>query len=193
MFNNFKTNLFKCDRQSKYDFTFSIANYLFNQLGKKGSVTFKEYDKNGNLVPFDTEYVDDKCRTDLVMFYTTSTNTQDVRYEIELKERWKHYTSDYYGKEGDKEGWMLNIDKVEELNKKEGIPLYVNLYPDNKIRIWNLNKTTDYQTITKPIHKTTVLPSEVKLQDRYEVWNKDSILIDRVKGYKTNGYFTSCS
>lgn len=192
MFNKFKKNPFQCDRQSKYDFTTSVVNYIYNYLGKNDvTISFKEYDNEGNLVDFDSEYVDDKCRTDLVMFYITS--TKDVRYEIELKERWKHYTSSYYGKEGDKEGWMLNIDKVEELNKKEGIPLYVNLYPDNKIRIWNLNKTTDYQTITKPIHKTTVLPSEVKLQDRYEVWNKDSILIDRVKGYKTNGFFTNCS
>lgn len=191
MFNKDK-NPFKCDRQSKYDFTASVVNYIYNDLGKNdATISFKEYDKEGNLVDFDSNVVDDKCRTDLVMFYSTSTT--DARYEIELKERWNQYTSDYYGKEGDKEGWMLNIDKVEELNKKEGIPLYVNLYPNGAIRVWNLSKLKDFQTITKPIHKTTVVASEIKVQNRYEVWNSDSIKIDRIKGYKNSGYFTNCS
>lgn len=188
---NYK-NAFQCDRQSKYDFSVSMSNYLFNEKGDV-TVVFKEYDKQGNLVDFDSNDVDDKSRTDLVMFYSTPTSTDDIRYNIELKERWGKYTSDYYGKDDDNEGWMLNIDKVNELKKLDGIPLYINLYPDNKIRVWNLDKISDFNTITKNIHKTTVIPSDVKQQDRYEVWNRDSILIDRVKGYKNNGFFTSCS
>lgn len=177
---------FSCDRQSKYDFTASTVNFLaewFND--KKADVMFKEFDKNGNEITFDDSNSNDKSRTDLVMYINNH------RYIIELKERWGKYTSNFYGKDTDKEGWMLNIDKVAELNKIDAIPLYVNLYPDGYVRIWNLNKISEYQTITKNIHKTTVMDSEVKKQNRYEVWNKDSIKIKRVVGEKSNGIWQS--
>lgn len=177
---------FCCDRQSKYDFTASTVTYIKDKFtDRKAYVVFKEMDADGNLVAFDSDESYDKSRTDLIMFYN------DTKYVIELKERWGKYTSDYYGKEDDAEGWMLNIDKVEELNKIDAIPLYVNLYPDGVIRVWNLDKISDFQTINKNIHKTTVADSEVINQNRYEVWNKDSKVIKRVKGEKSNGIWLS--
>lgn len=171
---------FSCDRQSKYDFTASTVSYI-DKMYNNVSVVFKEFDKNGLLVEFDSPASHQQSRTDLVMYIN------DYCYVVELKERWGKYTSNFYGKDEDEEGWMLNIDKVTELKRLAAIPLYVNLYPDNKVRIWNLNNIENYNTITKPIHKTTVIESEIKQQDRYEVWNKDSKIFDRVKGNKSNG------
>lgn len=176
---------FKCDRQSKYDFTASTVSFLSQWAGNKDvCVVFKEQDADGNLVEFDSPDSFEKSRTDLIMFI----NNQP--YIVELKERWGKYHSDYYGKEG-QEGWMLNIDKVNELSKIDGIPLYVNLYPDGVVRLWNLNKVTDFHTITKNIHKTTVMDSEVKKQDRYELFNKDAVTIPRLKGKPSNGIWMS--
>lgn len=176
---------FSCDRQSKYDFTASTVAFLTEWAkGKDITVIFKEEDENGALVDFDSTYSNDKCRTDLVMFYN------GYPYVIELKERWGEYTSTYYGKEGDKEGWMLNIDKYNVLKSKtDAIPLYVNLYPDGQVRIWNLNKIDNFNTITKNIPTKTVVESKKKKQDRYEVWNKDAITIKRIKGSKSNGVY----
>lgn len=173
---------FSCDRQSKYDFTASTVSYLSSKYeDKEIELKFKELDENGVEVDFDNCNSYDKSRVDLIMYFNGK------KYVIELKERWGKYTSSFYGKEDDVEGWMLNIDKVQELNKLDGTPLYVNLYMDGKIRIWNLNKIDDYQTITKFIHKTTVLDSEIKKQDRFQVWNKDSILLDRITGEPSKG------
>ena len=87
---------------------------------------------------------------------------------------------------------MLNIDKEEELkNNKNYIPLYVNLYPDNVVRTWNLNNIQHYSTITKDICKTTVVESEKKTQNRYELWNKDGKSFERIKGKPSNGVWTS--
>ena len=178
---------YKCDRQSKYDFTASTVNFIQDWAGTKNvTIRFMEFDKNGNLVEFDATNSDSQSRTDLIMLYN------GVKYVIELKERWGKYASDYYGKDDDEEGWMLNIDKVTELKKiDDAIPLYVNLFPDGMVRVWNLNKITEYQTITKNIHRATVEYSEIKKQDRYELWNKDSICIPRKKGSKSNGVWVS--
>ena len=173
---------FNCDRQSKYDFTASTNTYLFEEMGDNLiSIEYYEYDKQGNLVEFDSENVDSQSRTDLAFF------VNGKRVNTELKERWSEYHSNYYGKDDDKEGWMLNIDKVEQLTSKEGIPLYVNLFEDGYIRFWNLNKIPEFTTITKNIAKTTVIQSEKILQDRYQLWNRDSKLIPRIKGYPSNG------
>ena len=177
---------FSCDRQSKYDYTASTVNYFSKMYSNKDvTLVFKEFDDNGNMVEFDSPDASKTSRTDLIMFFN------DYCYVIELKERWGKYTSDYYGKDEDNEGWMLNIDKVDELKKVNAIPLYVNLYPDGVIRQWNLNKIKEYQTITKDIHKTTVKESEIKRQDRYEVWNRDSKTFKRVKGSPSNGIWIS--
>ena len=179
---------FECDRQSKYDYTASTVNYIKNKMtGRTVVVIFKELDKDGNEVEFDSVLSDKQSRNDLIMYYN------GTKYVIELKERLNpKYHSEYYGKEGDKEGWMLNIEKYYSLKKaKNAIPLYVNLYKDNVVRVWNLDKIDSYSTINKPINKYTVKNSEVINQDRYEVWNKDAITIKRVKGEKSNGIWAS--
>ena len=124
---------FSCDRQSKYDFTASTVNYIAEKYNN-AVIVFKEFDKNGLLVDFDSPDSHQQSRTDLVMFIN------DYCYVVELKERWGKYTSNFYGKDEDEEGWMLNKDKVTELKRLSAIPLYVNLYPDGVVRIWNLDK-----------------------------------------------------
>ena len=178
---------YSCDRQSKYDFTASTVSYLCAAYGEKvKSIIFKEFDKYNNLVEFDSKYASTTSCSDLVMYYNGKP------YIIELKERWGIYTSNFYGKEDDEEGWMLNIPKKEELlGQNWAIPLYVNLYPDNVIILWNLNKIEEYNTINKVIDEKTVEESEKKPQDRYEVWNKDSKVIQRIKGQPSNGIWKS--
>lgn len=185
MYGNYYGN-FNCDRQSKFDYTASTINFLLIAMGSKlKTVEFYEYDKDGNLVEFNSDKVDDKSRTDIVIIINKSS-----RVNAELKERWQpKYNHLTYGKEGDKEGWMLNIDKAEELLKKEGLPLYVNLFQDGWIRSWDLSKIPDFKdtTMTKNIAKTTVIKSEKISQSRYQVWNKDCKLYERIKGYPSDG------
>lgn len=173
---------FKCDRQSKLDYTASTIYYLMLKMGDKlKSVEFYEYDKEGNLVEFDSPLAYEQSRTDLACFINGK------RVNSELKERWQPYNHQSYGKDEDKEGWMLNIDKVDELKKIDGIPLYANLFEDGWVRVWNLNKVPQPTTITKNIAKTTVIKSKKIKQDRYQLWNRDSIIFQRIKGYHSNG------
>lgn len=174
---------FSCDRQSKYDFTASTVNYISRMYDNKDiTIVFNELDANGNLVEFDSANASETARTDLIMFFNGK------GYNIELKERWGRYTSDYYGKEGDKEGWFVNIEKYNVLmNNKEYIPIFANLFPDGKVRIWNLNKLNNLHVLTKNIAKTNVIESDVIPQKRYDVWNKDGKIFDRVKGKPSNG------
>lgn len=177
---------FSSDRQSKYDFTASTINHLLETGKSNINVTFFEFDDNGNMVEFDSPKASSTSRSDLIMSYN------GTLYKIELKERKGKYVSDYYGKEGDSEGWMLNIEKKNELLKdKNFIPLFVNLYPDDKIRIWNLNKIEGYDEIHKDISKYTVAVSEKMPQERLGVWNKDSKIIDRIKGCPSNGKWSN--
>jgi hypothetical protein len=180
---------YECDRQSKYDFTASTVSYLCETYGEKvKSIIFKEFDVHGNLIEFDSIYSDSKSRSDLVMFYN------NTPYLIELKERWGGYHSNWCGKEGDKEGWFLNIPKKEQLlNQNWAIPLFVNLYPDNVVRLWNLRKINDYHTLTKIIGNSNVEDKGERMQDRYDVWNKDSTCIKRITGQPSNGIFIASS
>lgn len=172
---------FKCDRQSKYDFTASTVNYLESIYpNKEITLVFKELDEDGNLVDFDSDNVSTTSKTDLVMFFN------DVKYVIELKERWGKYTSDYYG-EDSKKGWILETNKKNELLNKQGIPLYVNLYTNDKIRFWNLNKVDLTNTIKKITPKYTVEESGEIEKEVFELWNIDSTLIERKKGVPSNG------
>lgn len=184
-------NPFECDRQSKYDFTASTVSYFAERYaGKDVSVRFMEWSTDhSTLVPFDSEESDSCSRTDLCMEFTSGVTT--TTYNIELKERWGKYVSDYYGEDG-KEGWMLNIEKDSVLKHSFGLPLYVNLYPDGKIRLWNLDKVGgEYGKVTKPIHKYTVIDSEVKQQDRYTLMNNQGITIPRIRGKKSDGCWSS--
>ena len=178
---------FACDRQSKYDFTASTINYLIQAMGDKlKSVEFYEYDENDNLIEFDSKNVDGQSRTDLAFFVNGN-----KRVNAELKERWGKYNSNCYGKDEDKEGWILEMDKKEKLMEKIGLPLYANLYMDGKIRLWNLNKIENFNIINKNTPKTTVIQSEIINKDRYEVWNRDSKVIQRIIGSKSNGVWKS--
>lgn len=177
---------FQCDRQSKYDFTASTVNYI-SSIGKKNvKIRFYEFDEDGHMVEFDSPQSSTTSRSDLVMDYNGSL------YKIELKERKGKYVSDYYGKDGDSEGWMLNIEKKDELlNDASYIPLYVNLYPDNKVRLWNLNKIEEYDKMKKDISRYTVAASEKRTQNRLGVWNRDSKLFERVKGFPSDGKWSN--
>lgn len=178
---------FNCDRQSKYDFTASTVNYISELYhGKDITIVFKEIDGDGNLVEFDSVDSSSTSRTDLIMFFN------DIGYNIELKERWGKYHSNYYGKEGDKEGWFVNIEKYDVLMKdKKYIPIFANLYPDGVVRLWNLNKIHGFNTLTKNIAKINVIESEIIPQQRYDVYNKDGKVFKRVKGYPSNGIWVS--
>ena len=178
---------FNCDRQSKYDFTASTVNYVSKMYhGKDITVVFKEIDGNGNLVDFDSSDASIVSRTDLIMFFN------DIGYNIELKERWGKYHSEYYGKEGDKEGWFVNIEKYDVLmNDKRYIPIFANLFPDGKVRLWNLNELNNLHVITKNIAKINVIESDVIPQKRYDVYNKDGKVFKRIKGEKSNGIWMS--
>lgn len=178
---------FNCDKQSKYDFTASTVNYVSEKYQNKNiTIVFKELDDEGNLVEFDSADASSTARTDLIMFFN------DVAYNIELKERKGKYHSEFYGKEGDKEGWFVNLEKYEVLMKdKKYIPIFSNLYPDGIVRTWNLNNIIFNRTLTKNIAKTTVIESEVIAQKRYDVYNKDSKCFRRVKGKPSNGVWTS--
>lgn len=179
---------FKCDRQSKYDFTATTVNHL-SKINKPIKVIFKEFDKKGNIVDFDSPDSYEQSPIDLKMYMEI--DGKNIEYNVELKERWNKYNSNYYGKENDSEGWVLNIDKVQAFNKLNGIPLYVNLYPDKIVRIWNLDKINSFNTITKYIADQTVKKSKKSDKDRYEVWNKDSKVLMRYKGNKSNGIWNN--
>ncbi|MEE1226331.1 MAG: hypothetical protein UHM08_04410 [Bacteroidales bacterium] len=180
---------YECDRQSKYDFTASTVNYLCEVYGEKvKSIIFKEFDVHGNQVEFDSIYSDSESRSDLVMYYN------NIPYLIELKERWGGYHSNWCGKEGDEEGWFLNIPKKEQLlNQNWAIPLYVNLYPDNVVRLWNLRQINDYPEHNHTIGIKTVEDKGRKMQKRNGLWNKDSKVIQRIKGQPSNGVFIASS
>lgn len=178
---------FDCDRQSKYDFTASTVNYLQEKyMDKDITVVFKELDDEGNLVEFDSADASSTARTDLIMFFN------DIGYNIELKERWGKYHSEFYGKEGDSEGWFVNIEKYDVLMKdKKYIPIFANLFPDGVVRTWNLNNINFTHTLTKNIAKTNVVESAVIPQKRYDVYNKDGKSYKRIKGKPSNGIWKS--
>lgn len=174
---------FSCDRQSKYDFTASTVNYIREKYkGKDIELIFTEFDKYGNIIDFDSNQSYEKSPSDLLMFFN------GIAYRIELKERWK-YDSNYYGNENN--GWILEPKKYHTLKTLEGIPLYVNLYNDGKIRIWNLDKIDSFQTFKVDAAEKTVEDSEVITKKEYAVFNKDSKILDRIKGTKSNGIWKS--
>lgn len=167
---------FECDIQSKYDFSASTVTYLSNKF-PNADVRFYGVDSNGNMVDWDSASV--TSHLDIYMLIN------NVRYACELKERWGKYHSTYYG-EPDNEGWIYNIEKdnfLKQAAENGDIPLYVNLYPDDKIRIWNINKITDADLgrVEKYIHKYTVKDSPRLLQKRYTLMNDTGIIIDRIR------------
>lgn len=80
------------------------------------------------------------------LYLTAKTDYSAYTYAFELKERQYPYTSDKYGKAGQKGGWILEDWKIENFKAahSQGYKcIYVNLYPDGVIRLWNLDEAPD--------------------------------------------------
>ena len=174
---------FGCDRPSKNDFTASTYDYLTKTHPEWTGITYYEADDDGDLVPFGDWRASTTARTDVYMHL--SSTKRDIMYACELKERLGKYISTYYGEPGG-EGWILNIEKDDSLEAerlKGYVPLYVNLYPDNKITIWRIDNVDRTDIITKDIRKVNIDPNSKRIsQQRLQVWNKDGKTIERIRG-----------
>jgi hypothetical protein len=180
---------FECDKESKEQFINSTNAYWAQQAPQ---FELKWYGVNTTLSE-DNEIVDytltdlgkedSTSRLDLAM--VASFNGVDIPYIFELKERSWRYPSDRYGNEG-QEGWMYNMEKDSVLRlakEKNFIPIYVNLYPDNLIRVWNIGKIskTELPVIEKPIKKQTVIEDSPRVeQKRYTLANNQGITYTRL-------------
>ena len=167
---------FRCDEQSKLDFTNSTKPYISTHY-PQWVVSFYGVDKNGDAVPMADSF--EQSHLDLYIKCTNKNSGTNVTYAAELKERWKPYTSTSYGGEG-QEGWIYNIEKDGWLNdaaKKGFTPLYVNLYEDGVIRVWNINKidSENLPVVEKEIHKYTVKQSPKIKQTRYTLANAQAV------------------
>lgn len=159
-----------CDRQAKKDFT-ATTYAICTASPVYSSVTFYEKDKNGDFVPFGSISASQTSHYDVWMDFTTSAWTK--RYVFELKER--HNPDDRYSTA------IINEEKWPEFVRlrKEGIiPMWVELYDNGKIRIWNLN-SIDFNKLNLnyyEIKKINIDPdSEKKWQTRREIpmeWGK---------------------
>lgn len=141
---------FECDRLAKNDFTASTVQYL-ERTGHRAPVSFYEENTYGTLVPFGSPDASPYAHIDVYMQYGKAW------YAIELKER-TGYNSD--NPKIMEEGSYYNYKKDEVLKesmKKGFIPLFVDLYPDGVIRVWNVGsidiselavETTSFRTYT---------------------------------------------
>lgn len=174
---------FNCDRPAKNDFTASTYDYLTKHFPQYTGISYYEADDDGDLVPYGDWRASSTAHTDLYMELSSTART--IMYAIELKERWGRYISTYYGEEG-QEGWVYNYEKdgwLMDEAEKGCIPLFCNEYPDNKMTIWNILKVDKSHSIQKSIKKVNIDPnSERRVQDRIQLWNKDGITIERIRG-----------
>lgn len=153
-----KSRGFSCDRQAKEDFTASTLNYFSGNP----SLSFFECDNDNNLVPFNSNSASTTSRMDVTIVY--SGDNHCLSWRVELKER-QHPSSTYTEV-------FINPEKVEEINRMKASGencLWCELYTDDKIAIWNLNKIDllSLPTVTKPIPRYTVYNSEKIMQTRY--------------------------
>lgn len=179
---------FNCDRQSKDIFTATTFNVLTSNTKYSAytSITFYERDINGNLVPYGEgkEYQQDH----IDIFIILKSDTETVKIATELKERWGIYVSDFYGKDEQDKGWVLNIPKdywLMEMAKEGWIPWYSNLYPDGVLRIWNLkNIILTEDTLTElPIKKVNIDPDSPRImQTRQQLWNRQGKTFKIIRG-----------
>lgn len=180
---------FECDKESKEQFINSTTAFWRQEAPQ---FELKWYGVNTTLNE-DNEIVDytltslgkedSTSRLDLAM--VASSQGIEIPYIFELKERSWKYPSDKYGNEG-QEGWMYNMEKDSVLRlakEKNFVPIYVNLYPDNLIRIWNIGKInqTELPVIEKAIKKQTVIEDSPKVeQKRYTLTNKQGTTYTRL-------------
>lgn len=172
---------FECDWQSKCDFTASTLAYWTSKY-PDDELTFYSSDIDGNPVHFNSG----NPQSHLDIFIVVEHKGKELRYACELKERSYKYPSDYYGEEG-KEGWMYNVEKdgfLKKSEKKGWIPLYVNLYPDKKIRVWNISKIDSYGEVDKKIKRIEIYDfSERVKQHRLTLMNNQGKTYARIKGH----------
>ncbi len=169
---------FNCDRPSKDVFTATTYHLITanTKYSAYTSITFYERDEDGKLVPYGQGKENEQDHIDI--FIVLKSDTETIKIANELKERWGIYVSDFYGKDGQDKGWVLNIPKnywLLEMAKDGWIPWYSNIYPDGVLRIWNLNNiilTKD--TLTElPIKKVNIDPDSPRImQTRQQLWNR---------------------
>lgn len=183
---------FTCDKQSKDDFIASTTAYWSEQAPQYTLSWYGAdvYEGEINLTELGKE--SDQSRLDLAM--VASNDNYSITYVFELKERWNQYTSTYYGNEPEEgctptyhnEGWVYNMEKdsVLSLASTQGfVPIYVNLYPDGVIRVWNINKInkTEMGYVEKDIKRRNVEVDSPKVkQGRYTLMNKQGKTYKRV-------------
>lgn len=130
---------FDCDRQAKYDFTASTAQYWSNTTDPS-LLGFYEMTSAGTLVPFGSEEADDKSHMDLYIHYSAMTNGDlhsVLQYAVELKERTYNSNTGFLISKGS----FINPEKIESIRQETGVThIWAELYPDDVIRIWNLDK-----------------------------------------------------
>lgn len=159
---------FTQDLNSKYEFIQSVTTYVKENFNY--TPTFYGINDDYQLVELGTE--SSTARLDLAMGY------KGAYYAIELKERQEDYPSTRYGEEW-QGGWIYNMEKDSALQTATQygyIPLYVNLYPDHIINIWNINNISKMETIERDIKKNWVVENSPRIpQKRYTLFNKDAI------------------
>ncbi len=121
-----KSKGFRCDEHTKVEY----SNFIKAKFRGWNLVIQTPYDERS---PFD-------------MYLTAYTDYTAYTYAFELKERDWRYPSDKYGTQGNRGGWILEDHKIENFHKAEAAGyqvIYVNLYPDNVIRNWNITKAPE--------------------------------------------------
>lgn len=171
-----------CDRQSKCDFTASTYNY-YVQNGYPVP-EYLEMDKNGNLIPFGSPEANGSSREDVFLRWG------NIVKAYEIKECYD-YPSNIYFKVLD--GCICDDKKFpafDELYAASGITTsWVELYTDDKIRIWPLYKMDKENLPRAPfrfrkwgIKKNS--PKIVEIRPKLDV--KDAIMIDRIRDKSIN-------
>lgn len=176
---------FEIDWQSKCDYTASTYSYA-SRRPYFSSITFYERDENDTMVPFGSDRAYTQSHTDITTVYTTTYGGSIDIYN-ELKERKGKYTHNSHYVTASTEGEIMEPYKVECFRPMiaEGKQVrWVVLYPDDKIRIWNLNKIDIDDLPRKPIkkHRYTVKDSGYIIENEYLLPADKSIIIDRIKG-----------
>lgn len=166
---------FDCDRPAKNDFTASTIAFC-KTLNSFSAAVFYETDKYQNLVPYGDPRAKIEAHYDIWMDYITSAWTQ--RYVFELKER-GHNSNSFSTAFINEEKWPAFIP----LRESGIIPMWVELYEDGLIRIWNL-KDVDFTSLPltqKWIKKINIDPNSKKqLQWRREISMQSGMTISRI-------------
>lgn len=147
---------FTGDRQAKNDFTASTIQFL-ERTGYLAPTTFYEQNTYGDLIPYGDDDADPRARIDIYMRYG------NTYYAIEIKERQYPSDTDFFIVSG----CYYNYEKEEVLKtyQKAGfIPLWVELYPDGIIRLWNVSniKASELPVERRYIPRYTCVPSAGK-------------------------------